>query len=298
MSDESQVAESTPQSESNLNEAQPVNFLDNISEDLRGDASLKDFKDVNGLAKSYINAQKMIGNSIRLPSEDSSPEAKQDFLDKLKGIDNVIIKPSGEEGLEDYYNKLGRPESSDKYTLKELVTEDLQASLPDISLDVENFQQEAFELGLTNEQASKLIDNRLKQAKDSIESQNLAKEESIKQLQKLWGQDYDNRMASAKQTAKVYADKFPNEMESLINSNAGNNPAFLNMLVELGANLKEKGHAGMQQAKFGMTPEGAKAKIAELRSDRGFMKDYTDSLSSNHQGAVNKLAKLYEIANQ
>ena len=35
-------------------------FLNSINEDLRNEPSLKDFKDVNGLAKSYINISKMI----------------------------------------------------------------------------------------------------------------------------------------------------------------------------------------------------------------------------------------------
>lgn len=277
---------------------QEINFLDNISEDLRSDPSLKDFKDINGLAKSYINAQKMIGNSVRIPSEDASPEARQDFLDKVKNIDGVIVKPTSEEGKQDFYNKLGRPESKDAYNLQDLINDEIKAVVPNVSSELERFQEEAFQLGLTNEQAQALISNRMMEAKTRLESQELETKASVDKLNQMWGQDYDNRLNAAKQMAKVYSDKYPTEMDALINSPAGNNPAFLNMLVELGSRFKEEGHIGMQKSTFGMTPDGARDKIKEKRSDRGFMDAYTDDTHPGHKKAVAELQKLYQISNQ
>ncbi len=42
-------------------EAAPVGFLDSLPEDLRGEPSLRTFTDPASLAKSYVNAQRMIG---------------------------------------------------------------------------------------------------------------------------------------------------------------------------------------------------------------------------------------------
>ena len=42
-------------------EAAPVSFHETLEEGLRNEPSLRAIKDVNGLAKGYVNAQRMIG---------------------------------------------------------------------------------------------------------------------------------------------------------------------------------------------------------------------------------------------
>ena len=99
-----------------------ISFLDSLPEDLRSESSLQSFKDTGALAKSYINAQKLIGSSVRIPADDASPEAKQEFLNKIKGIDGVVVKPTGDEEKGDFFNKLGRPEDKEGYKLQDLVS--------------------------------------------------------------------------------------------------------------------------------------------------------------------------------
>lgn len=50
-----QVSSNTEQA----NTSTEVNFKELISEDLRNDPSLQDFKDVDALAKSYVSAQRI-----------------------------------------------------------------------------------------------------------------------------------------------------------------------------------------------------------------------------------------------
>ena len=53
---------------------EPVDFRSSLPEDLREEASLADIKDVGSLAKSYVNAQRMLGSSIRIPGQDAGEE--------------------------------------------------------------------------------------------------------------------------------------------------------------------------------------------------------------------------------
>lgn len=280
-----QTVEQTIQSPAATNQ-QAIELSQLLSEEYRDLGNLKDFKDVNQLAKSYVELQRMVGNSIRIPGQDASEEARQDFLNKIKDVEGVLIKND-----EQLLNKLGKPETADEYDFSTL-TED-QFILEDLN----NFKQTAHELGLTKEQASKLAEIRAKEFESlniEMESTRKAGEEA---LRKAWGQDFDNRLNAAKQMAKVLQEKHGEAMDQIINGPAGNNPAIINMLADLAESYREKGHEGVQATQFGMTPEGALAKIAEKRADRGFMEAYGDDLHPNHKKAVKELSELYSIAN-
>ena len=60
-------------------EVQAPNLMDSISEDYKSLVETKGFKGVDDVLKSYQNLERMVGNSIRLPNEDSSPEFKTLF---------------------------------------------------------------------------------------------------------------------------------------------------------------------------------------------------------------------------
>lgn len=280
----------------NIQQEAPANFQDLLSEELRSQANLSDFKTADDLAKSYLNAQKMIGNSIRIPSEDASPEAKADFYNKLKDLEGVIVKPTSEEDYSDYYNKLGRPSTSAEYKL-DSVLESVGLEISDsINDELSGFKDLAYEMGLTNDQASKLLALRADEIKAADEAANMSIELGQKRLHEIWGQDYDNRLNAAKQVAKIYNEKYSTEMNELLNSSAANNPALLAMMSELATVYKEKGHEGMQKSNFGITPEEASNKIAEKRADKGFMTAYLDDSNPAHKQAVNEMAKLYQLA--
>ena len=70
-------------------------WKDSISEQYRNDPNIEKFTEADALAKSYINAVKMIGQ------------------DKLV----VPTNNSTEEAWNEVYDKLGRPESAEKYSL-------------------------------------------------------------------------------------------------------------------------------------------------------------------------------------
>lgn len=260
-----------------------------LSEDLVSQSNLKDFKTPDDLAKSYIELQRLVGSSVRIPGEDASPEAKQEFLNKIKDIDGVIL-----QGDENLYSKLGRPEEPTGYEIS--IEDSIHEVLPDIDVEVDDFRAIAHEIGLTQDQAEKLVGYRMKTIESQIEHQQMAREQAEQELHKLWGQDYNNRLEGAKQTLKVLREKHGDAIDDLINGPAGNNVAFLHMASELGNLYKEKGHEGMGNAQFGLTPEMAKSKIAEKESDPGFKAAYRDAFHPQHKQAVAEMRRLHLIA--
>lgn len=270
---------------------QTGSFLDSINDDFKAHVEAKGFKDVNDVVKSYVNLEKLVGNSVRVPNKESSQEAVQDFYEKIKDVPGILL----ENDKEQLYSRLGRPESADGYTLDELVKADIAQALPQVHDELQQFKQVAFELGLNNEQASKLA--QLELGKREVELQNwMSKYESGQEaLKKHWGTDYDNRLQAAKQTAKIYAKEHPEAIQELLTGPAGNNPALLAMLSDLAVTYKEKGAPEMTQSQFGMTPQQAQAKIAEKRADRGFMKAYHDSMDPNHRAALEEMTRLYSL---
>lgn len=262
------------------------------SDEYAGLIESKGFKSADDVLKSYKNLEAMTGNSIRIPSEDASDEAKQDFFNKIKGIEGVLVK-----GDEEFYNKLGRPETADGYKFDDVLKAEVVNNLPGVDQELEDFKSIAHEIGLTDEQAAKLVDMRMSALTKFQDNTAIARQESEQTLRKVWGADFDNRLDAAKKVAGIYTDKYGEQMEQLIHGPAGNNPAFLEILSELAGTFKEKGHEGMSGSQLGDTPEIAQQKIAEMKSDRGFMKAYNDAFHPGHKAAVAKMANLYKLAN-
>jgi len=278
----STVAEkATPEIKASTN----VDFMTLIDEQVRTQSNIKDFKDATSLAKSYLELQKMVGGSLRIPPKDASPEAKQDFFNKIKDIDGILLKDDPNLAL-----KLGRPESADKYDIEQMVPEEFRGTL---KTDIEGFKKIAFDLGLSNDQAKKMAEKQIEIIKGNNEKVAEDRRKAEESLKKLWGQDYDNRLSAAKQVAKIYGEKFGEDIKNLVQGPSGNNPALLHMLSELAETYKEKGHEGLSDTNLGMTPELAKQRIREKRTDRGFMEAYNNAKHPGHGKAVAELEALY-----
>lgn len=271
-------------------ESSTSSFLDALPEDLRGNESLKDFKDVAGLAKSYVSAKSMLGSSIRIPGEDASDEARQEFYEKLQSIPGVTRLPDMDnpEAMADLFNKLGRPESPDKYNVE------LPEELGINSEMYSEFAKIAYEAGLTQEQVNKVMGFEVGRLKAEAEHMTEQREAAVAALKQAWGADYDNRLAGAKEAVKAYREKYPEFVDELVNGPAGNNPALLAMLSELGRSFQEQGLIGKGTVNYGVSPDEANEKINEIMSNRAHA--YHNPDDPGHDAAVDKMRKLYNAA--
>ena len=264
-----------------------VSFIDSLPEDLRNEPSLADFKDLSGLAKSYVSSQRMLGSSVRIPTEDASPEAREDFYTKLQEVPGVVRIP--EDGnLNDLYNKLGRPEDVNGYKLH--VEGDLDAQ------SVEAFKGIAHDLGLNNEQLNKIVEFDKMRAESYREGMESYKNQAVEVLQKSWGTDFDNRMSGAKEVLKSYAEKYPEYVNELMNGDNpfGNNPIVIMALSQLHGAMQEKGTvSGTSGVKYGLSAEDAQNQLDDIRSNPNHA--YYNVTDPSHEAAVVKVNKLYQL---
>lgn len=99
-----------------------------LSDDLKNDPTLSNFKDVESLAKTVVHQQKVLGSRIPIPKTD--------------------------EEKAEVYNKLGRPETADKYEVS--IPTDYKQYIPEEQ--VNQFKNVAHNIGLNNEQVNALIE--------------------------------------------------------------------------------------------------------------------------------------------
>lgn len=278
----SQTAEAETSSE-------PVSFLDSIDEGIRGEASLADIKDINGLAKGYVSAQRMLGNSVRIPGEDSSEEAKAEFYKKLMDVPGVakLPDPDNKEEMDQYYNSMGRPESAQGYNI--------EAEGADPGM-VDAFKGMAHELGLTNKQAEALVQFDTARTKEYTEHSEASREAASEALKKEWGSDYNNRLEGAKATINMQAEKYPDAVQELIASPLGNNPALLSILAQHHKMLRESGAVSPNSSgiNYGMSSQEALEKINEIESNSSHPAN--DPRHPGNAAAVAKMRKLYQAA--
>jgi hypothetical protein len=268
-------------------ESGSVSFTDQLPEDLRSEPSLSDFKDITGLAKSYVSAQKMLGGSIRVPTEDASAEAKEEFYNKLQDVPGVVRIP--EDGdMSSLYTRLGRPETADQYKV------DVEGEFDSESLGA--FKNMAHELGLNNTQLNKVIEFDIMRTDAYREGMETYKSQATEVLQQAWGTDFENRMSGAKEALKSYSEKYPEFVNELMNGDNpfGNNPIVIMALSELHGTMKESGVvSGSSGVKYGLSAEDAQNQLDDIRSNPSH--PYFNATDPSHDAAVAKVNKLYSV---
>lgn len=257
----------------------PPAFHEMLPEDLREDPSLKDFKDVGGLAKSYIHAQKMVGSLGNDP----------DRLVQMPGEDAT------DDDIAEFYNKLGRPEEASAYELN--YDEESPAKIQGEFVD--QYKEWAHEAGLTPKQAQVLMDKYSGWAEGIVEQSNKdyneVRDQNEKVLQDEFGGEYDNKVALAGRAAKeLGGDEFMDLMEE---TGLGNDPRVVKTFAKIGEMLSEDElGAGGGGSQFGMTPAHAKAELSELSMDGDFQKALMDPENPGHKAAIERRSRLYKAA--
>lgn len=243
--------------------SETVSFLDSLDEELRGQKALKDFKDLNGLAKSYLHLNSMIGKKVT----DLSPEE-----------------------LGSVYNKLGRPEEKDGYKLPESIPEDVTGW----------YKEKAFELGLNQDQAKGLMESymALEAVKqEEIKAQKEAQQEEwIASIKEEFGSSMDKRIETAKKAVEAFGGE---DLRAAMDSTGlGNHPAMVKAFAKIGKEMLEGGLTQAEaEATFGMTPEEAGQRLSNLKRDPEFMKAYMSPTHPSHKAAVEELQSYHSIMN-
>jgi len=247
-----------------------ADWRSSIDQEIAGDPSLADIKDLNGLAKSYINAQKMVGaDKIVLPGAEAS-----------------------EDEMNEFYNRLGRPE---KYEFDKV-------ELPDgfdHSEPMDNaMKQLMHETGLTNAQANKLYTGYLQylgnEYNEAVGQNDQMRSEWNTQLKKDLGKAFDESVDLSQRAAKELGGE--ELLKWFDETGQGDNPMFVKLFAKVGKMMSEAGAEPGEVRSFEMTPDSAQQEIARLQRDPNFMNQYTDKEAQGHAEAIKKMEYLFSYA--
>jgi hypothetical protein len=247
-----------------------------IDPELAKDPSLANFKSPADLAKSFVETKRMVGNSVRIPAADAKPEEWAKF-----------------------YEKVGRPESPEKYELK----------APELPEGVElneklltDFKGVAHKVGISTAQAQQLFDwytaTQLGQSNDQLEAVGQMIEATKAALEQEWGNRYEPNMAAAKNAVIHLGGQ--ELMDALDRTGAGNDPVIIRAFAKFGSNLKTAGLIKGDPASSEGDAESAESEIRAILANPEHPKNprnpnlYGKAIDE----AVEYMSRLYARKNQ
>ena len=268
-----------------LSEHTAVSWNDGLSDELRGNPSLQDIHSLEDLAKSMINAQQMIGGSIRKPGPDASKEDLQSYYDKVTEDPNLVNIPAEGEDMTALYRKLGMPETADGYTWE------APEGFEGMPQDNVGFKAMAHEIGLTNAQAGKIQKFLGGVANDIAGDKTETMKAGIYSLQKEWGASFEDRVSGAARIAQSFGDDFT---KYLATSGAGNDPHMIKFMDQLAQNGAEPTMPAGARPSSALSPSEALLQASEIRNNTEHA--YNNPMDPDHHAALAKMEKLYNYA--
>lgn len=182
------------------------------SDDLKNDATLSTFKDPQALAKSYLEARRMIGsNKVSLPGADATPEQRDQF-----------------------YKALGRPDKPEEY---EWPTEGLPEGPALTDKAKERIAKAAHQVGLPKREGAMLYRMVAQMAAEDVAAQAQAQQQFAQEteqgLRREWGAAYDQNWKLAERAVGHFIGKEFTEQLKFTN------PAIIKGYAKIGKMIAE-----------------------------------------------------------
>lgn len=175
----------------------PDDWRSIFSEANRNSPSLQDVPDADTFLKNYEHTKAMVGNSIRLPTDDAGQEAIDKVVSKILENGNIPLmkKPDLEnpEALAEVYKALGRPDEASGYTVPEDIDGEMFGSLSETAL----------ELGLTKKQYEGMAQALGQQQMSQFEQHESGRKQGIDQLRGEWGPAFEQKIGRGAQVAEA-----------------------------------------------------------------------------------------------
>ena len=246
-------------------------WKDSISEEYRKDPNIEKFTEADALAKSYINAVKMIGqDKLAIPTNNST-----------------------EEAWNEVYDKLGRPESAEKYSL--------DAKSKVVSLDdnaVKQFAETSHKLGLNNKQAQGLLEfykqnmeGTAQQAKIDTET---AQAQAEQQLRQEWGRDFEGKVKQAGALAKANINPEVLDMTLSNGTRLGDHPEIIKGFAKI-AGMMQEDKIVATESENAQSVSNIEEEIASMVNDRS--SPYWNKQHPDHDKMVQQVYTLREMLN-
>lgn len=242
----------------------------NVSDEVKSWQGLSNIKDPSDAISQLYNAQKLIG------------------VDKLaKPQDNWTDKQWG-----DFYGKLGRPESPDKYEFQ--LDEKLSASVDKEQL--EEFKTAFHEAGLTPKQAEKIVSTYLQKesARNESYQQEMQKQQqgALNELLIEWGDHSEANTQMAKMALKKFGDEGITKLLNETGLHA--HPTMLRFFHKLAGSIQESGAIGNSGGMVN-SAAGAKMTLSQKMQDATWVDALVNPQNPNHDRVVQERIALYKM---
>ena len=194
----------------------PASWKTSISEEFRNDPNIEKFTEIDALAKSYINATRMIGqDKVAVPNKNST-----------------------EDQWNEVYSKLGRPETADKYALNiesEAVAMDEGA--------MKSFAEQSHKLGLNNTQAQGILEFYKNNMESNMQRATVdtetAQAQAETELRAEWGKDFDSNVSKASALAKANMNPEILDLQMQDGTRIGDHPEIIKGFAKIAGMLSE-----------------------------------------------------------
>ena len=194
----------------------PASWKSSISEEFRNDPNIEKFTEIDALAKSYINATRMIGqDKVAVPNKNST-----------------------EDQWNEVYSKLGRPESADKYALNiesEAVAMDEGA--------IKSFAEQSHKLGLNNTQAQGILEFYKNNMESNMQRATVdtetAQAQAETELRAEWGKEFDSNVSKASALAKANMNPEILDLQMQDGTRIGDHPEIIKGFAKIAGMLSE-----------------------------------------------------------
>lgn len=249
-----------------------TDWRSSLPQEIRGEDSLKNMLSIETLARSYVHAQKMVGaEKIPIPGKHASESDWQQF-----------------------YQKVGLPESVDKYE----VNKPKDAKYVDDSL-VNDLKPVAHKLGILPKQLNEVLNwyeersGKLTQAQEA--NQNASFNQELKGLQTEWGKAYESRLSLANRTLEEIGG--PELSAYVSESGLGNNVKLVKLLGLVGEKLfredgvPKDGTGGIPTV---FDPATAREKATQITMDASH--PYHNPEHPKHKEALKEVEGLFSMA--
>ena len=242
-----------------------------IPEELRNDPNISKFTELEALAKSYVNATRMIGqDKVAVPNNNST-----------------------EDQWNEVYDKLGRPESADKYQL------DVKSDI--VPLDdgaIKQFAENAHQLGLNNKQAQGILEFYKNSMEGSAQQSKIdnetAQANAEQELRKEWGSNYENNIKKAGSIAKANMNPEVLDMELKDGTRLGDHPAIIKGFANI-ANLMSEDKLVSTESENVSQGTDYEAEISKIVNDRDG--PYWNKAHPDHDKVVQQVFTLRTMMN-
>ncbi len=249
-------------------------WTSSLPEELQSSKSLEKFKDVEGLARSYLEAEKGLSSRLKVPEKDD------------------------QEGWDQVFSQLGRPESADKYDLEGIQNAEVAQS-EENKATIDRFKEVGHKYGLSNRQVAGIIDDVLGMTVEQQRAAGEAREADVAALKQEFGNQFDARVELANSTLRQMVEKsggdFDRLSEALVQSGMTSNPDLVKALAGIGRMMQQDklyGAGGEPRSMTGMTPPEIKARIDQITVENLEDLKIGNANGQAKQAEINKLIEM------